>query len=295
LQALVGSQRIHSHKELLAWIIAKWCHLKGEAVTLPMADLDQSNACEQENSDAAAEKKRLAEMRRAKIMAQMQSAQKNFIKENAQLFDDTSSGLDQQQQPQDMEVDVTAATTSSVCLGPMRSQPVTAPTAFTCILCQEEENLLPEGQALVTAAFIQKSTVLNRLPRSASSGDDSPDGQQTSSPQYAAFPLLTADLACAPFTSSCGHIMHGACWQKYFDDLVANERQRNRQRYPHSFDTERQEFLCPLCRGLSNCVIPIIPQVSRFPHSSRAFLIAWESLAVPRHAAASTGPNSTEH
>ena len=74
------------------------------------------------------------------------------------------------------------------------------------------------------------------------------------------FLVLPADLHCAPHISSCGHIMHSSCWQNYFDDVQSNERQRSRMRQPLSYDTEKSEFLCPLCRCLSNCVIPLIPQ-----------------------------------
>merc|ERR1712013_303131 len=35
---------------------------------------------------------------------------------------------------------------------------------------------------------------------------------------------------------------------------------RYRARHPTSFDVEKQEFLCPLCRSLSNSVVPLIPQ-----------------------------------
>ena len=49
-----------------------------------------------------------------------------------------------------------------VISGPNRSNPTTIEdNDFTCILCQEEEELKVEGKALVTAAFIQKSTVLS--------------------------------------------------------------------------------------------------------------------------------------
>ena len=54
--------------------------------------------------------------------------------------------------------------------------------------------------------------------------------------------------------------MHSSCWQNYFDDVQNSERQRSRMRQPQSYDIEKSEFLCPLCRCLSNCVIPLIPQ-----------------------------------
>ncbi len=49
-------------------------------------------------------------------------------------------------------------------------------------------------------------------------------------------------------------------WRTYFDDIVKTDRQRNRNRHPPSFDVDKNEFLCPLCRTISNTVIPIIPQ-----------------------------------
>ena len=96
-----------------------------------------------------------------------------------------------------------------------------------------------------------------------------------------------SDLAKSPYTSSCGHVMHAACWRKHYDDVLGHERLRNRLRHPQvstydilerksefeleglplihgcflqSFDVSKSEFLCPLCRCLSNTVIPIIPQ-----------------------------------
>ena len=53
---------------------------------------------------------------------------------------------------------------------------------------------------------------------------------------------------------------HASCWQKHYEDIVAHERLRTRLRPPQSFDVSKKEFLCPLCRCLSNTVIPLIPQ-----------------------------------
>merc|ERR1719411_694370 len=48
-----------------------------------------------------------------------------------------------------------------LALGPKRTAPVVTETNFTCILCQEEDKLQPEGKALVMASFVQKSNVLS--------------------------------------------------------------------------------------------------------------------------------------
>ena len=54
--------------------------------------------------------------------------------------------------------------------------------------------------------------------------------------------------------------MHAACWQKYYEDVTETERRRYRTRHPASFDVDKEEWLCPLCRCLSNTVMPLIPQ-----------------------------------
>lgn len=58
---------------------------------------------------------------------------------------------------------------------------------------------------------------------------------------------------------SCGHVMHGDCWQRFFESILANDRLslRARARFT-SFDLAKREFLCPLCSGLGNTVVPIV-------------------------------------
>ena len=85
---------------------------------------------------------------------------------------------------------------------------------------QEEEELSPTSDTLVMASYVQRSTVLARRRG---------EGLETALVQDpTTFPFLRADLAAAPHTSSCGHVMHAACWQKYFDDVSESERRRYR-------------------------------------------------------------------
>lgn len=55
--------------------------------------------------------------------------------------------------------------------------------------------------------------------------------------------------------TTCGHILHYACYNSYFDSL--RRRTWNPARNPPE-NTEAGEFLCPLCRSLSNTVLPIV-------------------------------------
>lgn len=108
---------------------------------------------------------------------------------------------------------------------------------------------------MVLAAFVQPATVLNRNPRNFKANVD----PQNNNPLY-----LSANLSPAPHTSTCGHVMHSQCWQKFFDNVMMREHRRPyRLRHPTSFDVDKQEFLCPLCECLSNTVLPMAPSLSK--------------------------------
>ena len=94
-----------------------------------------------------------------------------------------------------MEVDPTVA---PVALGKDRSAPIEEERDFTCILCQAEETLEAEGEALVMAAFVQNSTVLSRrrplAPSPSVSGEEAaylvPPMEDASQSSEESFPLL---------------------------------------------------------------------------------------------------------
>lgn len=203
-------------------------------------------------------------------MAQMASQQKNFMKENSSLFEETPSGVrDRLVSTTEWEEQDEEDPSYPVCLGPNRSQATATETDFTCILCQDDEKLSVVCNTLVICAYVQKSTVLSKVR-----------GRPVETPTSSTFPFLSSALTAAPHTSSCGHVMHATCWQKYFDDVSESERRRYRTRHPTSFDVEKSEFLCPLCRSLSNTVIPLIPQyhlLQKLPPDSPDKL-AWVDL-----------------
>jgi len=245
MEVLSGSHRIESHRELLAWTIRKFRSVSGVEEKMEVVE-----DTEEEDDEAKKKRAKAAAERRKRIMAQMASQQKNFMTENSQLFEDTPSGLRERHASTcDWEDETSIDSTFPVCLGPNRSMPVPTETSFTCILCQEEEELTADNSTLVMASYCQKSTVLSRNRAST-----------PPPPSPSTFPFLPSSLSSAPHTSSCGHVMHATCWQKYFDDVSESERRRYRTRHPTSFDIEKSEFLCPLCRSLSNSVIPLIPQ-----------------------------------
>lgn len=188
---------------------------------------------------------KMAAQKRAKVMAQMAAAQKHFMKKNAKLFEDAA--LDAiKSDDRGSSMDLSECTEEApIAVGPRQTARMAEEKTYTCILCQEDTAVTTSGRAMVLAAFIQQSTVLCQTRK---------DPDETN-------PLfLSSKLGASPHTSTCGHVMHASCWQKYFDNVLSKETRRPyRLRQPASFDVEKNEYLCPLCECLSNTVLPLLP------------------------------------
>jgi len=265
MQMLSKSPRVEVHKDLLTWTLTKFRNVSAsrragsqstqvEPVPEPSSSQQDDSAKEEKNWRAAK-----AAEKRAKIMAQMTAMQKSFMKENAKLFQSTVSFPDSEEMT-GSNMDLTEIIDESpVCLGPNQSPRVCPKKTYTCILCQEDQAVTADGPALVYAAFVQKSTVLCRTRNSTEGEEEEQD------------PLfLPHKLGPSPHTSTCGHVMHSSCWQRYFDNVLAKENRRPyRLRQPASFDVEKNEFLCPLCECLNNTVLPLIPALGTFQQGSQ--------------------------
>jgi len=241
---------VPEHVRKLAQWILKNIDMSGSS----LEPMDTEEACSTVKSDAEKQKKRKADAaaaRKAKIMAQMNAAQKNFAAENKSLL----AGI------KDDKIEVPAEVTGSsasetVCLGPGMTSRTDTSKHYTCILCQEE-GVVGNGPVMVMAAYIQKSTVLSYKP--AWDGFDS-NSTPAVSPHH-----LHVSKDCGPHVSTCGHAMHATCYQKFFDSLVVKERDRtiNLMTKNMNFDVSNGEFLCPICERISNTVLPLIPSVTQ--------------------------------
>ncbi|XP_043205859.1 E3 ubiquitin-protein ligase UBR2-like [Amphibalanus amphitrite] len=251
LQKLVGNPRVSPHADLLAWVNTKLNRLLGRTAA---ASDSQAAASEDAGSEQKRRRAKAAALR-SRILGQMQAQQKKFISENM-----TALAEPEEAEPSGaLSAERAAAVTGSamdlsegaepdrwpVCLGPRQSARPAAPAEYTCILCQATEQVSSTRPAMVMAAFVQLSTVLSR------------DRAST-----AANPVLyvPSSLHRLPHTSSCGHAMHAACWQRHFDSVARDRRAHPRVQYLSSFDVQRHEFLCPLCLRLSNTVIPVVAE-----------------------------------
>ncbi|XP_058788603.1 E3 ubiquitin-protein ligase UBR2 [Phymastichus coffea] len=267
LEQMQSSPRIESHKDLLIWVLDKFRQVAGSSII----DVEQSPADSTAASGAMpsagandatedpdkAEKgsqewrMKMAAKKRAQVMAHMQAMQNHFIQKNPKLFEETvfdPSTKDSVERGSAMDLSE-SLDDATIALGRRQTSRSCFQKSYTCILCQEDHPVKADKNAMVFAAFVQQSTVLC----------------QQQQPQYRSLPektplFLSSYLGASPHASTCGHVMHAACWQKYFDNVLAKENRRPyRLRQPASFDVEKQEYLCPLCECLSNTVLPVLP------------------------------------
>ncbi|KAJ2901362.1 putative e3 ubiquitin-protein ligase ubr1 protein [Zalerion maritima] len=59
-----------------------------------------------------------------------------------------------------------------------------------------------------------------------------------------------------PVSVGCGHIMHYSCFENYFDSTEKRHSQQIARHHPENLKS--LEFVCPLCKALGNSFIPII-------------------------------------
>ena len=222
------------------------------------------------NEDLEA-KKRQALDRQAKVMAQFQQQQQNFL--------DNQGGIDWGEEDYD---DVESVATAHA----EEHKAMWKYPTGNCILCQEEVN---DSRLFGTFALVMDSNILRQtdlrdpdfigeviatppsLDRSADeirpfgvAGQNrgqirklASDGHEVMSERQGlgkGFP--PSHCLRGPVSTGCGHIMHYACFELYYG---ATQRRQNHQiarNHPERID--HKEFVCPLCKALGNTFLPII-------------------------------------
>ena len=209
--------------------------------------------------------------RQAKVMAQFQQQQQNFLK-NQESFDWGHDDVD------DTESVATGATEEYRKLWKY-------PTG-NCILCQEETN---DAKLYGTFAMIMESKIFRQTDPSDMdiveealctplNLDQSAEGirpfgiarkNRKEVLKFSAegrkiiaehqglgkgFPHCHA--ASGPVSTGCGHIMHYSCFELYC--ASAERRQSHQIARNHPERLKKKEFVCPLCKALGNAFLPII-------------------------------------
>ncbi|KAG8505315.1 E3 ubiquitin-protein ligase UBR1 [Galemys pyrenaicus] len=254
LEKLKGIPQLEGQKDMITWILQMFDTVKRlrEKSCLIVATTSGSDSIRNDeitHDKEKAERKRKAEaarLHRQKIMAQMSALQKNFIETHKLMYDNTSEMSGKEDSIMEEESTPAVSDYSRIALGPKRGPSVTEKEVLTCILCQEEQEVKIENNAMVLSACVQKSTTLTQHR-----GKPIELSGEMLDPLF-----MDPDLAYGTYTGSCGHVMHAVCWQKYFEAVQLSSQQRI---HVDLFDLESGEYLCPLCKSLCNTVIPIIP------------------------------------
>ncbi|KAJ9634752.1 E3 ubiquitin-protein ligase ubr1 [Knufia peltigerae] len=67
-----------------------------------------------------------------------------------------------------------------------------------------------------------------------------------------------------PVSTSCGHIMHYACFENYYQSVTRRHSQQVARNHPERIALK--EFVCPLCKALANSFLPIV-----WKHSEQSY------------------------
>ncbi|KHJ85627.1 hypothetical protein OESDEN_14642, partial [Oesophagostomum dentatum] len=260
LESLSGSPEVATHADLLWWTIQKYKEVQTVSKTGQKIEKRKESTESQDGKDDAKAKRaaRAAKMReQAMLKVQMSKMQKSFLKvmetESPSITEKTPTGGVSSELRGDDDEDFVAKQQDHgfpVCMGPQRSVVETVlPRKVTCILCQEEETLNPSsGKAFVCAAYVQKSLLF------AQQGEPESDAKLRD--------LAPANLLVGIDASTCSHTMHYECFHSLSETLLSRERQRPRQQMVFNqkmVDPEVGEYLCPLCKRLSNTAMPLLP------------------------------------
>ena len=215
-------------------------------------------------------KKKQALDRQARVMAQMQQQQQNFL--NSQSVDD-------------WEDEESEMVTASKILSEEHTKTWKYP-AGNCILCQEETNesklfgtfALMTNSAIFRQTDITDQDYLNEVLSTPTSLDRSAeavrpfglagqnrhqivkraaDGHEFTAEHQGIGKGFPSEL-CArhPVSTGCGHIMHYSCFDAY--NAATKRRQEHQIARNHPERVDLKEFVCPLCKALGNAFLPII-------------------------------------
>uniref|UniRef100_A0A158Q8Z9 E3 ubiquitin-protein ligase n=1 Tax=Elaeophora elaphi TaxID=1147741 RepID=A0A158Q8Z9_9BILA len=255
MKNLIGKPESEPHADLLEYLLELYQKTKSESQGTIVKPRPKVEASE---SEIKAKKAAIAAKKRKQAMDQMSRLQKQFVTQNQDLLGKEFREGKESQKHDDDEEPLGILPQGSgfpICLGIDRNTAKCDDCRrVMCILCQEDEDVTANGNALVCAAFMQKSSLFARLKQQ----------EETTSELSKLF--IPASLRNGPGASTCGHVMHFNCYKKFSELLKDRDRGRNRQLMtfnPRVLDVNSGEYLCPLCKRLSNTILPILPPLAQ--------------------------------
>ncbi|KAK7479151.1 hypothetical protein BaRGS_00029592 [Batillaria attramentaria] len=208
-----------------------------------------------EDKDKKDSKRKKAFDRQQKLMAQFASKQKAFM---AQAQDETSDKLEEEDNVDSQDAEGATSEPSG--------------KTYDCVICnQSAPSKLSRPFGLVI--FLQSTSVLGHRQHTdniesitAAPSQEQMDATRCGGIMRRRFKQLlnhfeepSCNMSCnigwegGVFVTTCGHYLHLDCQRSYIDTL------RN-QPQTETISIIRGEYYCPMCRQLSNGVLPIVPE-----------------------------------
>lgn len=210
LTDLINMQNNEQFKLLAIWVndySQKLLKLKHK-IDQQKSQTEASTSLEEEKVLKEKRKNEIAEKRRAKIMAQLNLQSKKFIETHQDYFEETkNTGVSSDIQIADTPMEVEQFIVEKiVCIGPKKQSKSVLDTkkVYQCILCQEEEKISLKSQPMVLCCYVQSSKVLSKNRSDIIEEFDKFDSL-----------FMKNTLSWGINSTSCGHVMHADCWQKY--------------------------------------------------------------------------------
>ncbi|KAI0482332.1 hypothetical protein GGR56DRAFT_181516 [Xylariaceae sp. FL0804] len=236
---------------------------------IPVDRINTASPASAHNAEEERERKKKAALdRQAKVMAQFQQQQKNFLEQQGNI-DWGDEELD--------EMDDAAPTEEQKNFWKY--------PRGTCILCQEDTD---DGRLYGTFAFFTQSKILRQTdlqdPDYVREAANTPISLDRSAEDIRPFGLAHENRSTVekvdsngetflaeshglgkgfparncrqgPVSIGCGHIMHFSCFEMYMEATVRRHGHQIARHQPEFL--ERLEFVCPLCKALGNSFLPI--------------------------------------
>lgn len=136
-----------------------------------------------------------------------------------------------------------------------------------CILCQEK---MDSNHPFGTIAGIHPSRIVRYTPTPGTSAWNevltspvSLDREPQPTPVSHEGPGIPSPrhLRFGAHASTCGHMVHYHCFNDYMEAIRSRHRVQPQRQHPECL--ERGEFICPLCKSLGNCLLPVVPPTPR--------------------------------
>lgn len=202
-------------------------------IGLSNADLTQED---DEQLKRTEEKRKLGQQRKAMIMAEFQRKQQLF----AQSLNEEDMDIDVDDDGDQSNEWVFPESECIFCRMPDEKDTIFGVMAY--VVTSNVERMVPfDDPHWVTEAF-------------RGFGKEG-DSRLTENPSQIGpgFPIRNSRRSCV--VTGCGHGMHYHCYEEYIKTSLNRGQQLTRN---NPEDSEKGEFLCPLCRALNNMFIPIL-------------------------------------